>query len=246
MWEAIKGFLGFAKAASPVAKKMFGSPVRQVRGMIDADKAARNDGYIIQWKRGNIDAITREAVSDMSSDNPQENAERIRNLPPDWAIHFREVAENVSEPHMRSLWAKILGGQAERPGSFSKNTVDVVSKLSQKDAQMFNDFCQFVWANNEERAAPLVYGWHDDIYQIFSTHCFDAVKQLTHLRLMFYDNVTEYVNAFDGASIVWGYQGTSVRLNLPPSADAVRPGNVYRSRGAIELHLQATQERRFL
>ena len=219
MWEEIKGLLGIAKAAE-TAKKVFNSPSRQVRGMIDADKAARNEGYIIQWKSGNIDAITREAVSDMSSDNLQENTEKLRNLHPDWAVHVREAAEKTSEPYMRSLWAKILAGEAEHPGSFSKNTVDVVSKLSQKDAQMFTDFCQFVWTNNEGRATPLVYDWHHPIYQS-PDHFFDTVKQLTHLRLLFLDSVAGYINVFEGSSVCWAYQDISVRLNLP-SGDSVK------------------------
>ena len=214
MWEEIKGLLGIAKAASPVAKKMFGSPVRQVRGMIDADKAAKNEGYIIQWKRGNIDAITREAVNGMSSDNPQENAEKIRNLPPDWAIRVREAAENTSEPYMQSLWAKILGGEAERPGSFSKQTISIVKNMSQKDAQMFIDFCQFVWFNDKERNMPLVYNFFDEIYPD-TRRFFEVLQQMVHLRLVSYDSTLGYVSMFSAPSVVWVYHGASVHLNIP-------------------------------
>ena len=206
-----KWLLNLAKAAE-TAKKVFYSPARQVRSMIDADKAARNDGYIIQWKRGNIDAITREAVSGMSSDNPRENAEKIRNLSPDWAIRVREVAENVSEPHMRSLWAKILGGEAERPGSFSKRTVDTVNALSKEDALLFSDFCQFVWGVGGEHI-PFIYDWNHKIYDIRQYCMYDVIQKLVDCRLISTPGGdTQYMQVFITGE---GFSGYGKHFTVP-------------------------------
>ena len=174
--------LNLAKAAETV-KKVFYSPARQVRGMIDAEKLAESEGYIVKWRRGNAAAVIRDTISQMPSDNPHENAEKLRNLSPDWAVHAREGIENTSEPYMQSLWAKILGGEAERPGSFSKRTVDIVKALSKEDALLFSDFCQFVWSVGGEHA-PLIYDWNHKIYDIRQYRIYGAIQKLADCRLI--------------------------------------------------------------
>ena len=188
----------------------------KLRGMIKQDDIARRAGYRILRQQGNIEGIAQIAGEMIPSDSEHQ----ARDMDEDWAADFAEKCKNISNKEMQLLWAKILAGEAGKPGSFSKSTVDVVGALSQKDAQMFTDFCQFVWTNNEGRATPLIYDWHHPIYQS-PDHFFDTVKQLTHLRLLFLDSVAGYINVFDGPSVCWAYQDISVRLNLP-SGDPVK------------------------
>ena len=227
MLEYIKGLLGLAKAAE-TAKKVFDSPSRQVRRMIDAEKVAESKGYKIEWQNGNIAAIYRLTVSGMSSDNLRENAEKLRNLHPDWAAHALEAAENTSEPYMQSLWAKILGGEAERPGSFSKQTISIVKNMSKEDALMFTRFCQFAWKwktnANEEGSDLLVHNPNHEIYHGF----FPMADHLQYLGLIsyFYGGIADFAarTQFFDAPPLWEYHGEQVRLDIPQAQDGKHAG----------------------
>ena len=61
----------------------------------------------------------------------------------DWLAYFFESCSTVSDEKMQSLWARLLAGEVEKTGSFSKRTVDFISKMSFEEAALFNDLCQF-------------------------------------------------------------------------------------------------------
>ena len=223
-----KWLLNLAKAAETV-KKVFYSPARQVRGMIDAEKLAKSEGYIVKWRRGNAAAVVRQTMSEMTSDNPHENAEKLRNLSPDWAVHVREGIENTSEPYMQSLWAKILGGEAEHPGSFSKQTISIVKNMSKEDALMFTRFCQFAWkwkTNENEGGSVLLvyYPNREEMYHGF----FPMADHLQYLGLIsyFYSGFADFaarIHYFD-APPLWEYHGDQVRIDIPQVQDGKHAG----------------------
>jgi hypothetical protein len=45
---------------------------------------------------------------------------------------------------MQTLWARILAGEANTPGKFTKRTVNIVGSLDKTDATLFSQFCRFV------------------------------------------------------------------------------------------------------
>lgn len=61
----------------------------------------------------------------------------------DWIVHFFDKCGIVSNEQMQILWAKILAGEANKPGSYSKRTINRVSELSQSDAHLFTNLCKF-------------------------------------------------------------------------------------------------------
>ena len=207
MLEYIKGLLGLAKTAETV-KKILDSPARQVRSMIDAERVAESEGYKIEWKNGNAAAIVRETMSEMASDNPQENAEKLRNLRQDWAVHAREAIEKTSEPYMRSLWAKILAGEAEHPGSFSKRTVSIVEDMDKADAELFVAFCQFVWTESShagDSPFPMILDVRHEIYKSQGIN-HDALANLEAAGLIAYDmsGISNRYSSFS-AKVEWHY-----------------------------------------
>ena len=56
---------------------------------------------------------------------------------------------------MQSLWARLLAGEANQPGTFSKRTVELVASLDKSDAQLFTGLCRFAWFVGED--CPLVF-----------------------------------------------------------------------------------------
>jgi Protein of unknown function (DUF2806) len=67
---------------------------------------------------------------------------------PDWFARWRANAEEVHDDEMRRLWARILAGEAEKPGRFSLHTLDFMRRLSKEDAALIEKVAPFVAERN--------------------------------------------------------------------------------------------------
>jgi len=134
-------------------------------------------------KQSNIEQITAEAVALLPLDAAVENLEE------DWVAHFFKQCDTVSDKEMQSLWARLLSGEATKPGTFSKRTVDLTSTIDKKDAALFTSFCQFVWMIGEP--TPLIYDSNAEIYTKQGI-TFDALKHLDAIGLISFESVTSY------------------------------------------------------
>lgn len=56
----------------------------------------------------------------------------------DWLNRFQSTIEDISEPELQDLWAKILAGEIKAPNSYSLRTLDVLRNMTQKEAQLFS------------------------------------------------------------------------------------------------------------
>jgi hypothetical protein len=80
-----------------------------------------------------------------------EEAAKLTSVPdekPDttWALRFLGYAEGMADPYLQELWGKVLTGEIKQPGSYSLRTLDVLSAMTQKEAQRFVAACQYlVW-----------------------------------------------------------------------------------------------------
>lgn len=59
----------------------------------------------------------------------------------DWTARFFSDVQDVSSQEMQQLWAKILAGEVERPGSTSIKTLSVLKNLDKATAALFRKFC---------------------------------------------------------------------------------------------------------
>ena len=60
---------------------------------------------------------------------------------PDWTSRFFSDAQDVSSEGMQALWAKILAGEVERPGSTSIRTLGIMKDLDRSIAGDFRRLC---------------------------------------------------------------------------------------------------------
>lgn len=90
-------------------------------------------------KQKNIEDITNESISYLT-----ENADATK-MDDDWIRNFFDKSRLISDEQMRSLWARMLAGEANQPGSFSKRTVNFVNNLDKIDADLFTKLCGFCW-----------------------------------------------------------------------------------------------------
>ena len=84
----------------------------------------------------------------------------------DWAANFRDKARTCSEPDVAELWAQLLAGEANRPGSYSRKTVNILGDMSRIDAKLFANLCRFqlILGATAERM-PVITGQAINIYE---------------------------------------------------------------------------------
>jgi hypothetical protein len=87
----------------------------------------------------NVEAITAKAIPHLS-----EQAQP-GNLDEDFVRYFFDKAKLVSNEDMQEVWAKILAGEANTAGSFSRKTIDIVGQMGKQDADLFIRLCHSVW-----------------------------------------------------------------------------------------------------
>ncbi len=62
----------------------------------------------------------------------------------DWFLRFFDAAGNIHADDMKQLWARVLAGEIERPGSFSLRTIEVLRNMSQTEALAFKNASSLV------------------------------------------------------------------------------------------------------
>lgn len=54
----------------------------------------------------------------------------------DWLNSFMQQAEDISNPAMQKLWARILASESSKPGSFSLKTLKTLKQLTSREADI--------------------------------------------------------------------------------------------------------------
>jgi hypothetical protein len=108
-------------------------------------------------KQNNMEAIASKALPEVTE---QARPDQIEN---DWITHFFDKCRLISDEQMQNLWAMVLAGQANSPGSFSKRTVEILSYLEKTDAILFSKLCSFGF-DIDENFVLLIYNINNHIY----------------------------------------------------------------------------------
>jgi hypothetical protein len=95
-------------------------------------------------RQQNMEAITAQAAQILL---PQSVSQEP--VDGDWVTQFFNYSQDISNEEMQSLWARLLAGEVAKPGSFSLRTLNVVSVMSRRDADMFTRFCSMLWETPE-------------------------------------------------------------------------------------------------
>ncbi len=85
----------------------------------------------------NVEDVTAKALPNVKADAKPEEIEE------DWLVNFFDKCKNISDEEMQSLWAKLLAGEANAPGKYSKRTVNFIAGLDKEEAEMFSHLCSF-------------------------------------------------------------------------------------------------------
>ena len=106
---------------------------------IDRDGIKQRVEFQERKRQANIASVVRDAAAELG-----DNEVPDREPDHDWTARFFNGVQDVSSEDMRKIWAKILSGEVEEPGRTSLRTLDILKNMTQRDAQMFTEICNFV------------------------------------------------------------------------------------------------------
>jgi len=135
-------------------------------------------------KQHNMESITSKAIPLLQEDSkPQE-------IEDDWITNFFDKCRLISDEEMQTLWSKVLAGEANFPGKYSRRTINFLASLDKSDATLFDNLCRFVWFLGE--FVPLIY--EDGISSIYSEYgiTFEVIKHLADIGLISVEHLTTY------------------------------------------------------
>jgi uncharacterized protein DUF2806 len=105
-------------------------------------------------KQKNLEAIYGQTFHLLDS---EADITKIKQMDEDWIVFHSEKARLVSDKEMQTLWARIIAGESEAPGSYSKRTLEMLSVLEKTEAHLFTSICRFVVAQNSEAVAAILH-----------------------------------------------------------------------------------------
>lgn len=150
-------------------------------------------------RQANIEGIIHKAL--LCLDEEKAEPEKMDD---DWIAHFFDKCRSVSNEEMQRLWAKVLAGEANAPGSFSRKTVNLIADLNARDANLFTALCRFSWQIGNAHF-PLIFGTGSNEpgfsakdCEIYQQHgiVFDTLRHLEALGLLQFGEFAAYSTHF--------------------------------------------------
>lgn len=92
-------------------------------------------------KQENLAGVAIEATLEMKALPPPAapTSDRVENsskqIDDDWLNQFTRYAEDASSDELQKVWGRVLAGEVNRPGSFSRLALRFISELDQETAQ---------------------------------------------------------------------------------------------------------------
>jgi hypothetical protein len=128
-----------AKAKSAITAALTQAAAQ--RALTDPDLA---DRALALWADERITKqVNREAVATVAIEDLRENPPPPDQEPPtdDWMNVFAGYAERASSETLREHWGRILAGEIRKPGSFTFQTLQLMSVLDKHLAEIIEETC---------------------------------------------------------------------------------------------------------
>ncbi len=156
-------------------------------------------------KQDNIEKITQKAIPQL------EDSATPQDVEDDWITNFFDKCRIISDAQMQSLWAKVLSGEANSPGSYSKRTVNFLGSLDKADANLFTSLCGFGWFIGD--VVPLIFDVKDPIYNDKGIN-FNSLTHLDDIGLISFNNISGFKRIGFPKQITIFYYGTPLNLEF--------------------------------
>ena len=161
-------------------------------------------------RQENMEDITAKALPQV---NEKANPDAMED---DWITNFFDKCRIISDNDMQILWSRVLAGEANTPGTYSKRTVNFLSELDKSDAELFTQLCGFGWTIGN--IVPLVFDIQAEIYNKHGIN-FNTVSHLESIGLVQFQGLTGIMKFNLPERFVVYYYGKLLLLEMPKDAD---------------------------
>ena len=119
--------------AQAKARATLVSPDSNVKGELDfTDTVAQRIQFQEEKRQRNIESVVRQAASELGDKDVKDHEPDH-----DWTARFFNDIQDVSTEDAQLLYAKIIAGEVERPGSTSIKALSILRDLDQPTAKLF-------------------------------------------------------------------------------------------------------------
>ena len=160
-------------------------------------------------RQRNMESITAKALPQLNDNATPSSVED------DWIVNFFERSRIVSDNEMQELWSRVLAGEANDPGTYSKRTVNFLSDLDKAEAALFTKLCGFAWEMRE--VVPLVFDVETEIYNKHGIN-FATLHHLDSIGLVTFQNLTGFARKDVPKILTVNYYGRPLNLEMPKDA----------------------------
>ena len=123
--------------AQAEARDILVSPDATIQGQLDFGTTVTQRIRFQEEKRqSNIAAVIEQAAFELGDKAVQDHK-----VDHDWTARFFTDIQDVSSEEMQRLWAKVLAGEVEKPGSTSFRTMNILKGLDRTTAIIFRTLC---------------------------------------------------------------------------------------------------------
>jgi Protein of unknown function (DUF2806) len=180
-------------------------------------------------KQRNIESITSKALSQVQDTSTPQNMED------DWILNFFDKCRLISDEEMQVLWSKILSGEANSPGTFSKRTISFLSSMDKSDALLFQSLCNFGLHFIPDDIVPLVFDTQSPVYMNHGID-FVSLKHLDEIGLISFDTFGSYKRMHVPQKILADYFGRQITIQFENQMEnELNVGHVMLSKAGQEL-----------
>jgi hypothetical protein len=161
-------------------------------------------------RQQNIEDITAKALPQLEDKADPDSIED------DWVTNFFDKSRIVSDDEMQGLWARVLAGESNAPGSYTKRTVNFLGDLDKTDAEMFAKLCGF--GTMFAGVSPLVFDVEHDIYNSNGVD-FGTLSHLVSIGLVQFNALAGFKRLGLPKKFAILYYGNPIALEMPKDKD---------------------------
>ena len=173
----------------------------------------------------NMEAIVGQALPQLTAGADPTQVED------DWITNFLDRCRRISDEQMRTVWARVLASEFNKPGSFSRRTVNFVDDLGKLDCELFTRLCQLNWKIGDHYV-PLILDHDAPIYHGVT---FEALSHLESIGLIHLAIPGSQHTLMDLTKKTASYFGSHYMLQIPAEMTELPVGTVRLTRVGQEL-----------
>jgi hypothetical protein len=158
--------------------------VRIAKSESKVDEIERRSSARLLREQENIDRIVLEALRHLHDDARPEEIED------DFLPFFFGKAKRFSSEKMQNIWSRILAEEANKPGTYSKRTLNQLEVIDKDDAELLTALCNFVWIINGD-PFPLIFDQLDNMYAEYGLNS-HKLEHLDDIGLITYTPIRSF------------------------------------------------------